>query len=143
MTRPAKPRARLEMHEHHFITGPLALTGASKFAHSHDGGEVPHEHHNDAGRTGPAARTIDKDEWFAATGLRGGGRKKFTAAPSGPQFAMRRTEAPKIEIIIVGDGGASIAHGCGGTDLTLARMTKALDARVENVAHVGPRRRSA
>lgn len=68
-----------EVHEHCYIAGPRANTSAYKFSHSHDGGDVPHEHPD----TGPAARTIDKDEWMRATGLVGGGRKRFTRKPTG------------------------------------------------------------
>lgn len=81
---------RLEVHEHVFITGPrsngMFIRATQKttahFSHSHEGGDVPHKHPD----TGPASYTIDKDEWLAATGLRGGGRKKLTKAPTGEQF---------------------------------------------------------
>lgn len=77
----AKPKG-LEVHEHHYITGPRANGLRSKFAHSHDGGDKPHTHPD----TGPSAYTIDKDDWFRSTGLRGGGRKKFTKNPTGEQI---------------------------------------------------------
>lgn len=81
---------KLEVHEHVFITGPRSngmfdratQKTSSHFSHSHEGGDVPHQHAD----TGPACYVIDKDAWLAATGLRGGGRKKFTKAPTGEQF---------------------------------------------------------
>lgn len=69
----------LEVHEHHFITGPRAYGSRSKFTHSHEDGNAPHFHPD----TGPAAYTIDADDWYASTGMRGGGKKKFTVKPTG------------------------------------------------------------
>jgi hypothetical protein len=75
---------RLEVHEHCYVHGPNAgCVGRYKFEHSHAAGDTPHEHPD----TGPSAFMIDKDEWYAATGLHGGGRKQYTAAPRGPQMA--------------------------------------------------------
>lgn len=77
-------RTGLEVHEHCFVSGPRAhAAGNYKFSHSHEGGDVPHKHPG----TGPASYTIDRDDWARTTGLRGGGRKEFTTAPSGEQFA--------------------------------------------------------
>lgn len=97
---------QLEVHEHHIIRGPRAnRTGGwpagmgSKFSHSHEGGSAPHSHPD----TGPAAYTIDKDEWARATGLRGGGRKRFTARPSGEQFPLVQQEPQSFDVFIVGD----------------------------------------
>lgn len=70
---------RLEVHEHAFTSGRW-----DKISHSHEGGDAPHEHPD----TGPASYTIDKDEWARKTGLRGGGRKKYTAKASGEQFPL-------------------------------------------------------
>lgn len=136
---------KLEVHEHWIIAGPNAnKSWLNKFEHSHEGGDVPHKHDDGIHETGPAARTIDKDEWFAATGLRGGGRKKFTAKPTGPQMPLVRTEPCKIEVIIVGDGGASVAGDCSGAgDLPIVRMKKAFGAVVTSVTHVAPPRRRA
>jgi hypothetical protein len=79
----AKPR--LEVHEHCIISGPLrGLIGRNKFSHSHAGGDAYHLHPD----TGPGSYTIDKDEWLYSTGLKGGGRKKFTVRPSGEQFPL-------------------------------------------------------
>lgn len=81
-----RARRTLEVHEHCYIHGPNAhLVGRDKIAHSHVGGDRMHSHD----LTGPAAYTIDRDEWLAATGLRGGGRKRFTAAATGPQIRPR------------------------------------------------------
>jgi hypothetical protein len=58
--------------------------------HSHVGGDTPHLHDG----SGPASYTIDKDEWFALTGLRGGGRKKFTVKPTGEQLPLTGRKSP-------------------------------------------------
>lgn len=120
-------KGKLEVHEHCIISGPRAhRTGnwpagmGYKFAHSHEGGNVPHEHPN----TGPASYTIDKDEWLRATGLRGGGRKKFTVKPNGEQFPYVEREPMTFEIIIVGDGGRAASGGAEGPGVApAARMT--------------------
>ena len=68
-----------ETHDHSFISG--SRSGHVK--HSHDG-PLYHEHPN----TGPGAYTVDRDEWSEQTGgIKGGGKKHFTANPSGEQFA--------------------------------------------------------
>lgn len=89
------PSHPLEVHKHTFVSGRRAhghnLEGAwetGTFSHSHAGGNTPHQHPE----TGPAAYTIDKDAWLRATGMRGGGRKKFTAKPSGEQFPIVELE---------------------------------------------------
>ena len=94
---------KLEVHEHHFVTGPRVgghyeRSGwhTGKFSHSHEGGDRSHEHPD----TGPASYTIDKDEWLARTGLKGGGRKKFTAKPTGEQFAGTTPYRGSFEIIV-------------------------------------------
>lgn len=99
--KPARPTAALEVHEHSFIRGARshwAGTAHGRLAHSHEGGAVPHQHPE----TGPACYTIDKDEWFRETGLRGGGRKKFTETPTGEQFPIVDLEdwQKSFEIII-------------------------------------------
>lgn len=79
---------RLEVHEHCIISGPRAnKTWCNKIVHSHEGGSDSHQHPD----TGPASYTIDKDEWLRATGLRGGGRKKFTLSATGEQL-------PRVEL---------------------------------------------
>ncbi len=75
-------KGTLEVHSHHY------LSSTSSFEHSHEGGGVPHKHPD----TGPATFVIDKDEWHAATGLDGGGRKKFTHKPTGPQLPIAELE---------------------------------------------------
>lgn len=86
-TLPKTPSASLEVHEHVFIRGPRARfagTDDNRIRHSHEGGDVPHQHPE----TGPASYTIDKDQWFAATGLNGGSRKEFTKKPAGEQLPI-------------------------------------------------------
>ena len=70
-----------EQHDHAFVTGPQR---GQTLTHSHEGGSRGHRHEH----TGPARFVIDKDAWAAATGLRGGGRKKYAAKPSGPQLPL-------------------------------------------------------
>lgn len=69
----------LEVHEHRRITGK----GPASVKHSHPDPLAAHPEH------GPATFTIDRDEWAWRTGLRGGGRKRFTVRPVGPQLATR------------------------------------------------------
>ena len=123
---PDAPKAdKLEVHEHCFIHGPRANGWAYKFEHSHEGGEVPHTHPD----TGPSSYTIDKDEWFARTGLRGGGRKNFTKAPTGEQFAVsvpRTVEEQTIEVIVCDPPkGAQFENVEGGGHHAAARMVMA------------------
>lgn len=81
---------KLEVHAHSYVASarpagvPLWEQG---FDHAHGDGNDPHQHEF----VGPASYTIDKDEWFATTGMRGGGRKKFAQRPKGPQF-------PRVEL---------------------------------------------
>ena len=80
---------RLEVHEHTYVSGPNAnRSPCRKVVHSHADGTRPHQHPD----TGPATYTIDKDEWFSKTGLIGGGRKKYTASPSGEQLPIVELE---------------------------------------------------
>lgn len=73
----------LEKHKHCIIRGPRSSESwRNNIVHSHEGGDKPHTHPD----TGPGAYTIDKDDWYATTGLRGGGRKTFTKVPSGEQL---------------------------------------------------------
>ena len=120
-----------EVHEHSYITGPNANICGRKLVHSHEGGDVPHKHEH----TGPAARTIDKDEWYAATGLKGGGRKKFTKRPTGPQLPTIVVEPPTFEIIVV---GAPNTAATGPGDAVPHRLRLAFGARVTRVT--GPRK---
>ena len=134
---PAAPRKpRLEVHEHHIIRGPRAhRTGAwpagqgSSFEHSHDGGDVPHGHPD----TGPAAYTIDKDDWYQRTGLKGGGRKKFTKAPTGEQFEFiaRPPEDGAFEVIVCDPPAPPGFTGEGGGIYAAQRMVLAFGLRAE------------
>lgn len=128
----------LEVHEHCIITGPNAnKEWLNKFSHSHEGGDKPHVHDDGTHRTGPGAYTIDKDEWAARTGLKGGGRKKFTAKPTGTQMPLVSVEAPQIRIIIHGDGGAAAGRGASGPGLAVVdRMQLAMKSRVVSVEHI-------
>src|SRR5690242_4202061 len=96
-----KPRTRengLEVHKHSIISGPRSRWSGAEIVHSHEGGDTRHQHPD----CGPASYVIDKDEWLAATGLKGGGRKKFTARPTGEQLPIRELEGwqKSFEIIV-------------------------------------------
>ncbi len=117
---------RLEIHEHHFVSGPRShKTWCWDFKHSHLGGNIPHQHPD----TGPACYTIDKDEWLRATGgVKGGGRKQFTGKPSGEQMEwVELEECQKSFKIIVCD--PPDPTGQGGADLAAARMMLAFRMR--------------
>lgn len=121
----------LEVHEHSFIRGPRAMH-LGRVAHSHEGGDVPHSHPD----TGPATFTIDKDEWFKKTGLRGGGRKRFTAKPTGVQLEIipREPGEDDFDIIIVTKPGEPIPDLEGSAvGLTAERLRLAHGARVRRV----------
>lgn len=139
---PAADRAgrgpKLEVHEHCIISGPNAnKTWLNRITHSHEGGDQPHGHDDGTHRTGPGAYTIDKDEWLARTGLKGGGRKKFTSKPTGPQMPLVPREPSQIKVVIVGDGGAAAARGCTGPGVaTVDRIVLACKAKVVSVEHV-------
>lgn len=92
------PTGRLEVHDHCYVAGPRANGHSYRFSHSHEGGDQPHQHPE----AGPASYTIDKDEWFRETGLRGGGRKTFTAQPTGEQLPWVELEdwQKTFEVII-------------------------------------------
>lgn len=103
---PKAKNGRFEMHEHIFVTGPRSRSmfiqatqkTTAHFSHSHEGGNIPHTHPD----TGPGCYTIDKDEWARMTGMRGGGRKVFTAKPTGEQMPMieRTAEENTFEVIV-------------------------------------------
>jgi hypothetical protein len=112
--------AGFEVHAHAFVSGPRRNGGyygrdrhwlPTTFSHSHDGGDRPHQHPE----TGPATYTIDKDEWFKATGLRGGGRKTFTKRPTGEQFPIVELEdwQKSFEIVIGDPPAAYLGEGPG------------------------------
>lgn len=82
--------ARLEVHEHRFIRGPRSLrTGnwpahlSGTLVHSHEGGDVPHEHPD----TGPACFAL--------------GRKKHTARANGEQFPLIKTEPQTFDVFVL------------------------------------------
>lgn len=81
-------RARLsqgtyELHEHSYISGPLAhRSPGNRLTHSHEEGSQSHRHPD----VGPATFTIDRDEWFHQTHMQGGGRKEYSREPSGLQL---------------------------------------------------------
>jgi hypothetical protein len=116
----------LDVHEHVFVSGPrshgMFIRATQKttahFSHSHEGGDVPHQHPD----TGPASYTIDKDEWFRATGLRGGGRKKFTAKPNGEQFQIVELEDWQKSFEIIVGPPPKEYHGEGPGISPAARM---------------------
>ena len=99
------PKQQLEVHEHHYVSGRLkngcynknGQWRSAKFSHSHEGGNVRHQHVD----TGPAAYTIDKDDWYRTTGLRGGGRKKFTVKPTGEQLPLRELDDWQKSFMVV------------------------------------------
>lgn len=84
----AKKTRTLEVHTHSYLGNDWSMRSRNPnkpdIEHAHEGGDRPHLHPD----CGPATYTIDKDAWAAATGLKGGGRKKFTAAPTGPQLPL-------------------------------------------------------
>lgn len=120
---PGRVPRRLEVHGHHIITGPRARGLHASFEHSHAGGDHPHTHPD----TGPASYTIDKDEWLRATGLKGGGRKTFTAKPMGEQFELipRPAAESTFEIIVHDPPAPPGFTGTGGGHSTAARMVLA------------------
>lgn len=129
----------LETHEHCYITGPnsrFAGSARGRLTHSHDGGDKPHVHEDAAQRTGCGSYTIDKDEWFKRTGLRGGGHKKFTRKQTGVQMPLIAIGAPQIRVVIVGDGGAAVARGASGAgESPVVRMQLACKSQVISVTH--------
>lgn len=123
-------RAQLEVHTHSIIRGQRAnIFGRNTITHSHEGGDMPHRHPD----TGPASYTIDKDEWFRATGMRGGGRKKFTISPEGEQFPIVELEDwqksfevhvgdPPPGFIGTGAGLAPAARMIVGSRMTVSKI---------------------
>jgi hypothetical protein len=124
--------ARLEVHTHLYISGRYAggayvpgvwpLERRKSVTHSHENGSTAHQHED----TGPASYTIDKDQWFRATGLRGGGRKKFTAKPTGLQLPRVELEDWQKSFTVIVDEESCrrmTADGTiGGAEAAAARM---------------------
>lgn len=138
------PAKGYEVHEHCFISGPRSHWAGSprgKLVHSHAGGDVYHTHPD----TGPASFTIDKDEWFAATGLRGGSRKKFTKAPTGEQlpYIERQPGEGEFEIHVGPNPPDWPATATGGGYAAACRMVMACDNRVTKVVPFDPKRKRA
>lgn len=109
---------KYEVHTHSFVSGPRAVGHYERgvwfegtFSHSHDGGDRPHQHPD----TGPATYTIDKDEWARRTGGIGGGRKQFTAKPTGEQLPIVELEdwQKSFRVIVVGDYDPRLGNGPG------------------------------
>lgn len=137
MTLAERRKGRLEVHSHTFVSGPRAngpfvaatQRTTSTFDHSHEGGDVPHTHPD----TGPACYVIDKDEW-ARLGYVGGGRKKFTAQPTGEQMpAEPLSEEERTFDVVVCDPPPGF-EGTGGGEIAAHRMMQAfgLKPRVIN-----------
>lgn len=111
---------RLEEHRHSYVRGPLSERYDHSFDHAHDGGDRPHLHPD----TGPAAYTIDRGEWRAATGLRGGGRKVHRRRPTGPALPLVDPDPEHLTFTVVFcDRGLTPEHvRAGVTELDLQRM---------------------
>lgn len=123
-----RPETKLEVHEHSIISGPRACRG-ERVIHSHAGGDAPHQHPD----TGPASYIIDKDDWLRETGLSGGGRKSFTAAPTGEQLPTVELEDwQKTFEVHVGAPPPGF-QGTGGGMFTAARMILGSRMTVSNV----------
>lgn len=126
----------LEVHEHCIISGRRANRSDSKIVHSHEGGDTQHEHPD----CGPASYTIDKDEWFRATGLRGGGRKRFTKTPEGEQLPRveRAPGADEFEIHVGPNPPGWDPKSSGGGYFTAVRMIQACKMTVSKVVPFDP-----
>lgn len=119
---------RLEVHRHTYISGPNAGHPSRRDVfHSHEGGDNPHQHLD----TGPATYTIDKDDWFRTTGLRGGARKKFTAKPTGPQLQRVELEAWQRSFRIIVGPPPKGHHGEGGGLAMAVRMVRQFKMEIE------------
>jgi hypothetical protein len=121
-----------EVHEHCFIRGPRAnRTGSGwppgtgqQFAHSHEGGDVPHTHPD----CGPACYMISRNGWLTAGGIRPG-KRKLTRRPTGEQFPLIETDAP-VFAVIIGDPPAPPGWvGTGGGMFAAERMIVAFQAK--------------
>ena len=135
-----KPK-RFEVHRHCVISGPHSNRGKD-IVHSHEGGSKRHAHEH----CGPATYTIDKDEWFAATGgVQGGGRKEYTDAPSGEQLPVVELEdwQNSFEIHYAEDPTGGMKDMTGGGHLAAARMVLAFRMSAVIVPFPGPKKASA
>ncbi|HEY3678994.1 MAG TPA: hypothetical protein VGL45_09760 [Bradyrhizobium sp.] len=70
---------------------------------------------------------IDKDEWRAATGMRGGGRKKFSKKPTGDQLPIRELEdwQKTFDVIICKPSAPEGFKGSGAGIAPAIRMIQA------------------
>lgn len=136
---------QFEVHDHCYISGPnsrYAGQERSHLVHSHEGGDQPHVHEDELHRTGPASYTIDAETWARATGMRGGGTKRFTREPTGVQLPLRQVDPPQIHVVVVGDGGASVAgENTGAGEAPVLRMMLGMKAQVASVQRRPGRRR--
>lgn len=117
-TRNLSEVVKLEVHEHVFVRGPRS---GQHIHHAHEGGAEPHQH--DA--TGPSCYTIDKDEWYRRTGLRGGGRKVFSDGQKGVQLAIVPLEEWQRDFDVIVTPSAVTGPGTGAA----ARMELAFGMR--------------
>jgi hypothetical protein len=108
--------ALYEVHTHSVLTGR-----GGAIEHSHPGGNEPHRHMG----TGPACFTIDKDAWLRATGMRGGGRKKFTEEPTGSQLSAIAIPVEERRVKVFVHPSAREVDHVGAGSATLARMVAA------------------
>lgn len=123
---------KLEVHAHCFIRGPRSCYGGSDYGrvvHSHPGGDQQHGHP----LTGPASYTIDKDDWLRATGMSGGGRKKFTAKPTGEQMMLVAIDPKSLEFEIVLMDPPPDFKGEGAGFSPVARMQLASHCKVVSI----------
>lgn len=130
-------KPRLEVHRHSIISGPR---NGQTIEHSHEG-PLGHQHEH----CGPATYTICRDEWYRATGLKGGGVKKYTAKPKGEQLPLVDLEEWKsFRIVTDLSGMQANCPGCarcpacgdnhkapmGGGLATAVRMVKQFGIKV-------------
>lgn len=134
-----KPKM-LEVHEHSIISGPRAHH-TQKIVHSHEDGEIPHQHPD----TGPATYTIDKRDWFEASGgVDGGGEKEFTTAPQGEQLPRVELEdwQKGFEIHFAEDPTGGLKDVTGGGHLAAARMVLAFRMTAVVIPFPGPKKKA-
>ena len=118
----------LEVHRHSYLGTPSYQNGwLREIVHSHEGPKA-HQHED----FGPATYTICKKAWLAATGLRGGGVKKFTAAPTGPQLPLVDLEEWQKSFRIIVGPRPENHTGEGGGFATAVRMVQQFDMKVES-----------
>lgn len=132
-----KPK-RLEVHEHSIISGPRSNCRA-KIVHSHEDGDIPHQHEH----TGPATYTIDADDWREATGgAEGGSRKHFTNTPEGDQLPRVELEdwQKSFEIHYAEDPTGGFKGVTGGGHLAAARMVLAFKMSAVVIPFPGPKK---